>query len=186
MSSEHPSRRWLLPVVVTVTGWAFDAYAPPVPILGQLIWATVVLLWLYYILTTRRVTTQLNSWRMKVPMFVVEILVFLIGGAFCVGAFILARPVDKSDSTQLEADRERADVHIVQANLVIEHDEDGQLTATGIRLVIRNLGKRAALNVLVRLWLGYDNKPEMTGPVAVWDSINVLDPGPYNAGHDDF
>jgi hypothetical protein len=88
---------------------------------------------------------------------------------------------DPKNSIYSGNDPERPDVHIVEADLEVRYDDDENLLiATGIPLIVRNLGKRTAINVEVRMWLGYDTKPDMVGPPVISYSISLLDPGPYN------
>lgn len=100
-------------------------------------------------------------------------------------SWIQPLPIEKRGTLSVPSrdsgsDPERPDVHIFEVMLQISHNEEGNLLATGIAQVIRNLGKRPAMNVEVRMWLGYDTKPDMTGPPVISYSMSLLEPGPYN------
>ena len=102
------------------------------------------------------------------------VIVFLVCGLLGAAAWFSVLSQDPSH------DYERPDVHVTEANLQIDYDENRKLVATAIALVVRNLGKRPATNVLVRMWLGYDIRAQMDAVPVISNSIRVLDPGPYD------
>jgi hypothetical protein len=105
-------------------------------------------------------------------------LAFFCGGLLAFAAsWLQPLPMNKHES---DADPERPDIHFFEVRLQIDYDGGGILQATSIGYVIRNLGKRAAINVAVIMWLGCDTKPDMAGVPAISDSITLLEPGPYD------
>ena len=106
---------------------------------------------------------------------------FLGGMLAFTASWIQPLPIEKQGS-----DPERPDVHIFDVRLQASHDEEGNLLTTSIAHVIRNLGKRSAMNVEVRMWLGYDTKPDMTGPPVISNSIGLLDSGPYDPARNNY
>ena len=127
------------------------------------------------------------------PLLVGYMVAVLIGGGGM--ALLWMRAIDKyreqraaepaSDASR--TDPERPDVHFFDVKLQINYDEEGNLLATSIAQVIRNLGKRTAIKVEVRMWLGYDAKPDMSGPPPVINySIPFLEPGPYDPARNNY
>ena len=122
-----------------------------------------------------------RGWWSSSPKLATLVVALICGLLAAIVAGLLFWYWAKQPSTvPTETDTERADVHMTEAALIIEHDKNRHLTATGFSLVTRNLGKRPAMNVSVRLWLGHDAKPSKTGPEAASYVVPVLEPGPYD------
>jgi len=114
-------------------------------------------------------------------VWIVGAAILALGGAWLFNDRAPAQAPDAKEAI----DTERADVRIAESSLFIEHDDRRKLTATGVRLRARNLGRRPALDVYVRLWLGYGGKPNTTVPPQISARVaNVLDPGPDDPKRD--
>lgn len=81
-----------------------------------------------------------------------------------------------TSNVDVALDAVRADVRVLGAAFVLSHDSDGLPIETGIKIEFRNLGKRPAVNVLVRLWLAYVERPKLHGASTIWYRLPVVDP----------